>query len=334
MVGDSTEAPPARRGRTARLLVVAVAWLVAARALAYYGVLLLPRAIAAQLTLHSYLSLVLVIVTAAGIAASRLFVDEPRRRLGLVRPSGPHVIMGVLWGPIVLTLSAYLAFRIALPTLLAEIAAGGKQAAESNTGEFGRALVSSPPTTTLVWAVVITPIAEELLFRGILWSAITGLSAGDADGSDDAPSNEAPSRADDARSLPAELLDESLVLRASRGLWLRLRGGGIATLVTAAIFAALHADMPGGAGIVRIVQTACLGLALGIGRQISGSIVPGIALHAVFNLMTIAKLRKWLTGPGWPAPLPVPIVWWQIAAAAALLLTLIVGYRALRRRQI
>ncbi|HHH30194.1 MAG TPA: CPBP family intramembrane metalloprotease [Polyangiaceae bacterium] len=328
METDSLEGAPTRGRRVLSLVVVAIAWLVAARALAYFGVLLLPRAVAAQLTLHSYLSLVLVIVTAAGLVSARFFVADARDALGLDLPHRAHVLMGALWGPIVLTLSAYLAFRIALPTLLAEIAAGGKQAAESNTGEFGRALERSHPATTLLWAVALTPLAEELLFRGVLWSAITRITHRTSEGAAD------PRRADeDARSLPAELLDESLVLRGLRGLWERLRSGGIATLVTAVIFAALHADMPGGAGIVRVVQTACLGLALGTSRHVTGSILPGVALHAAFNLLTIAKLRRWLTSAGWPKPLPVPSIWWQLAAIAALLLAAWIAYRAWRRRR-
>lgn len=325
---DGVPASPVGSTRVWRLVAVALAWLVAARALAYYGVLLLPRAVAAQLTLHSYLSLVLIVVTALGVVAARALVEDSRGALGLRLSCRAHLAMGALWGPVVLTLSAYLAFRVALPTLMAEIAAGGKRAAESNTGEFGRALLQSHPTTTLVWAVVLTPIAEELLFRGALWSAITRLTT---------PAERAPrageSSLEPARSLPAELLDESVMLRGLRTLWRHLRTGGIATLVTAAVFAALHADMPGGAGIVRVVQTACLGLALGFGRQLTGSILPGVALHAVFNVLTIAKLRKWLTSAGWPSPLPVPSVWWQMALASSLILVGWIAYRAWRRRR-
>src|SRR5690606_1465337 len=113
------------------------------------------------------------------------------------------------------------------------------QAVEKNTGAFGRALVETHPATTLVWAVVLTPIAEELIFRGALWSGITRLSAGLA------PAAE--------RSLPPELLSEPWPLRFARRARQRLAGGGAATLLTAGLFAWLHADQPGGAGIVRVV---------------------------------------------------------------------------------
>ena len=269
MATDPAAATSPRGGsRLWRLVAVALVWLIAARALAYYGVLLLPRSLASQLTLHSYLSVVLVIVTGAGVVATRWLVDDTQDALGLGLASRAHLPMGALWGPIVLTLSAYLAFRLALPTLMAEIAAGGKRAAESNTGEFGRALLQSHPTTT-IWAVALTPVAEELLFRGALWSAITRATSRAAD-----PAPASDDRSHDVRSLPAELLDESLVLRVLRNAWRRLRDGGIATLVTAVVFAALHADMPGGAGIVRVVQTACLGLALGTSRQVTGPSSP------------------------------------------------------------
>jgi len=34
--------------------------------------------------------------------------------------------------------------------------------AQANTGEFGRALIESDVLTTVVWGVVLAPIAEEL----------------------------------------------------------------------------------------------------------------------------------------------------------------------------
>jgi membrane protease YdiL (CAAX protease family) len=298
---------------------VAIGWAVVARALAYYGVLLLPRSLASQLTLHSYLSLVLLVATALGVTAMRLWVPRAWQQLGLSRVPLAHVALGLSAGPLVLAVSAYLGFKLALPTLLAEIAAGGRRAAESNTGEFGRALIASHPATTLVWAVLLTPIAEELLFRGALWSAIQSLTArSDADNQGE-------------RSLPAELLQESAALRFLRGSWRWLLAGGIATVVSASIFAAMHADMAGGAGIVRVVQTACLGVALGIARHATGSIAPGVVLHAAFNLMTIAKLRKWITSTVWPHPLPIPLWWWQLAAVGGLALGGWLLYRRLRR---
>ncbi|MEZ4437846.1 MAG: CPBP family intramembrane glutamic endopeptidase [Polyangiaceae bacterium] len=307
----------ATRKQIALGLGLSFAWLALARLVAYYGVLALPRSLASHLTLHSYLSLVLVLVTGCGLLGARLLLDEPREALGATRPSLFGSLAGLLAGPVVLALSAYVAFKVALPTLIAEITAGGKQAAEANTGEFGRALVESQATTTLLWGVLLTPLAEELLFRGVLWTAITRATA---------PTDSA------AASLPAGLITEGFVVKAIRRVVGLLRRGGIATLVTAAIFAAMHADQSGGAGIVRVAQTASLGLALGVARQASGSIFPGMLLHAAFNALTVAKLRRWLAGPSWPLPLPIPVIWWQLAAGAALLLALLAGYAVWRRR--
>src|SRR5690606_18110483 len=97
--------------------------------------------------------------------------------------------------------------------------------AERNTGAFGRALVASHPVLTVAWAVGFTPIAEELLFRGALYQAFASLLRGDASG------------------------------EASVGV----SGHGVAIVATTAIFAWMHADQSGGAGIVRMVQASCLG---------------------------------------------------------------------------
>ncbi|RLB60091.1 MAG: hypothetical protein DRI90_14505 [Deltaproteobacteria bacterium] len=294
------------------LLAVMAVWLGAARAMAQYGAPLLPRALAAQLTLQSFFSLVLVVSTALGLSLSFWLLATPRDDLGLGRPTGAAIAMATFWAPIVLVLSAYLAFKLALPTLLEELARGGRRAVERNTGEFGRALVHTHVITTLVWALVLTPIAEELMFRGGLWSLVRRLTQ-----------RFAPA----AESLPPELLKEGALGRGLGAARRYLSEGGIATLVSAAIFAWMHADQEGGAGIIRVVQTACLGLALGCARHGSGSLLPPMALHAAFNLLTIAKTRKWVISPGWPTPFPIPSLYWQIAAGCGLVLGLWWFYR-------
>jgi membrane protease YdiL (CAAX protease family) len=271
-----------------RLLLITLAWLALARALALYGAPYLPRALAAALTLQSWLSIVLVVSTAAGLALAFKLLARPRADLGLERQRPADVAAATLAAPAVVVTSAWLGFQLALPTLLAEIAQGGRDAAQRNTGEFGRAIVQTHVLTTLLWAVVLTPIAEELLFRGALWSAVA---------------------------------------RPFRGSAAAAAG---ATVVTGAIFAWLHHDQPGGAGIVRVTQAACLGLALGFVRHATGGIAAGIGLHALFNLMTIAKARRWFESPGWPPPLPIATLYWQIAAATTPLVLLYVLHRQSR----
>ncbi|MBW2457098.1 MAG: CPBP family intramembrane metalloprotease [Deltaproteobacteria bacterium] len=289
------------------LVAVVTLWVGAARAMAMFGAPLLPRALAAQLTLQSFFSLVLVVSTALGLALSFVLLKAPREDLGLRRPSGSAVGMATFWAPIVLVLSAYLAFKLALPTLLEELARGGRRAAEQNTGEFGRALVQSHVVTTVVWATVLTPVAEELMFRGGMWSLVRRVTL---------------PLASTAQSLPPELLREGALGRGLGATRRYLCEGGVATLVTAAVFAWLHADQEGGAGIIRVVQTACLGLALGCARHASGSLLPPMALHALFNLLTIAKTRKWVLSPGWPPPFPIATLYWQLAAGCAVALAI------------
>jgi membrane protease YdiL (CAAX protease family)/uncharacterized protein YndB with AHSA1/START domain len=314
-----------------KLLLVAAAWLGVARLLAEHGARYLPRALARELTLHSFLSLVLVVATALGLGLALLLVARPVDALG-VRGTRPAALgAAALAAPLVVTASAWLAFRLALPTLLAEIEKGGRRAVEIHTGAYGRAIVQTHLATTLLWAIVLVPIAEELVFRGALWSAVTRLTH--ADGA-------APP------SLPPELVREGAAVRALGGIGRLLRAGGIATLVSAAVFAWLHADQKGGAGVVRVVQVAVLGVVLGCARHATGSIWPGVLLHALFNLATVAKMRDWLPREVWPfvmaespslgreirVPLPIPLFFWQLTAAAAplLLVVWLHGSRRLR----
>jgi membrane protease YdiL (CAAX protease family) len=301
-----------------RLLLISGAWLAGARLMALYGAPLLPGALARQLTLQSFLSIVMVLATAVGLVLSFALLSKPRRELALVKPGFAAIGMASLWAPIVLALSLYLAFTAALPTLLAEIAAGGRQAAQRNVGAFGRSLVQAHVITTVAFATIITPIGEELIFRGALWSSITRLTNRNV---------AAP------RSLAPEFIKESLLARGLGALLRWMLSGGLATLFTAAVFAWMHADQKGGAGIVRVVQTACLGVALGTARHATGSIVPAIVLHATFNLLTIAKLRGWFVSPGWPKPLPIALLYWQLAAVAAVILILWWGQRLIVARR-
>lgn len=314
------------------LLLVAGGWLAVARFLAVYGAPLLPRAIAGALTLHSFLCLVLVVATAIGLGAVRLVTARPREALGVARPAVRALAGAALWAPIVAALSAFIAFRLALPDLLAEIAQGGRRAVEVNTGAYGRALVQTHVLTTIAWAIVLTPVAEELLFRGALWSAVTALSR--------------PGGAAEP-SLPPELLREGAAVRALRAVVALARTGGLATLVTAAVFTWLHADQPGAAGRVRVVQVACLGLALGCARHATRSIWPGVLLHALFNAATLARARGWLPPDVWPhitttvpgvereisLPLPIPLLLWRLAALAAVLLVIAAVQRRIRARR-
>jgi membrane protease YdiL (CAAX protease family) len=307
-----------RAQQTVKLWLLACAWLALARGAASYGAPLLPSAVARELTLHSFLSLVLVVATAAGVSLAYVLLERPRDELGLAAPSPWPVLGAALAGPLVLVLSSFVALEIALPRLLAELAAGGKSAVEAQQGEFGRALKTSHPATTLVWAVLLTPVAEELLFRGAFWSAVTRLT-----------------RREEAEtaSLPPELIAEGFVARALGSSWRWLRAGGIATLATTGLFAALHADQPGAIGLIRVVQSVGLGLALGVARHHGRSVLAPMALLAVYNFLVIAKTRGWLTSRGWPPPLPIPSVQWHLALVTSALLGAMLAIGLVRRRR-
>jgi membrane protease YdiL (CAAX protease family) len=267
-------------------------WLAAARLLAQYGVQLLPASVTHGLTLQSYLALVQLVSTLLGLGLAFALLARPRLELGLRRPAARSVGLTLLWAPVLFVLTSYLAIGIALPTLRAELEQGGRQLVERNSGEFGRALVRSEALLTLLWGVLLAPVAEELAFRGPLWSALARLGQ--------------RLRGPDTRSLPPELLDESLLLRAARQARGWLARGGVATLGAAVLFAWMHADEQGGAGIVRVVSTACLGLGCGLARQSTGSVLPGILLHASFNLMALAQLRRWVVFAAFPRHYTVP----------------------------
>ena len=275
--------------------VAAVLWLVIFRLLAKYGVYLLPTAVANQLTLQSYLAGVAVISTAVGLVLCVLLIQEPLPALGLSMPSARALGLSVSLAIPVFVIVSAVAIAIALPTLLDELRRGGRQLAQQSTGEFGRSLVRSPAWLTLLWGALISPVAEELLFRGALWSFINRLI---------------PTRKPDtppaSTALPEGVVETGVVLKAARALSNHLRTGGIATLVTAGIFAALHADMSGGLGIVRTVSTLGLALCAGLFRHMSGGIWAPLLLHIIFNTASIATARRWVVTASLPIKFGIP----------------------------
>jgi membrane protease YdiL (CAAX protease family) len=120
-------------------------------------------------------------------------------------------------------------------------------------------------------------------------------------------------------------------VRASRRAVAWLRAGGLATLAAAAVFAAMHADVRGGAGIVRLVSAACLGLACGVARHATGTVVAAMALHVVYNTLGVAQTRKWLVTDALPSKLGMPTAIVVLAGACTVALAG-VGLARMRRR--
>jgi membrane protease YdiL (CAAX protease family) len=163
------------RRDTYRLLLLGSTWLglglLGVRTLAFH----LPRSVAAALTEASYFASVWIVITVLGVVASFRLLDEPRERLGFTRPKARPVALALLVVPAVLVVSLYLGWKLALPTIREELLARGGQAVRATVSSSNRAAQKAPLGTVAFYAVVVTPLAEEFLFRGALWSAAEGI---------------------------------------------------------------------------------------------------------------------------------------------------------------
>jgi membrane protease YdiL (CAAX protease family) len=294
-------------------------WLLAA-----HGVRLLPLELARTLTLQSYLSAVNVVATVFGLTLAALLLASPRKELGLSLPRSGTVVRIVLSTPAVYVATSYAAVAIALPTLLEELRSQGAESVRQSTGEFGNQVLRSPAGMALLWGVLIAPVAEELWFRGALWKLL-------ADGVSRLLPPPTSVRSD--ASLPEGVVAPSRLLDYAGRIANWLREGGIATVLSAGVFAAFHADMPGGMGIVRVVSAAGLGLACGVARQATGSTLAAIVLHCVFNLLSLATARRWVVTATFPTVRMVPTMLSLLAVSSLVLLFVIVLVTRRRARQ-
>ncbi len=280
------------------LLAIALVWLLAERLLARYGALALPRSITQHLVLQSYLAIVQILSLVAGLGACFLILRTPRVDLGLSLPRITAAVSMLLWAPVAYVLSSKLALEIAKPTLLEELARGGRRLVEQHTGEFGRSITEAEALLVVIWGVLLAPLAEELVFRGALWTAVQRII--DRFRKTDAPA-----------SLPSDFITDSPLLRGFRRLGGWLSGGLLTTIVTASLFAALHlSGMEGGARIMRVSFAFFVGIAAGMARHATGTVLAPIALHVLINLMGVANARSWLVTESLGNKDTVPIVLW------------------------
>jgi membrane protease YdiL (CAAX protease family) len=249
-----------------RRAVVVVVWAASFELLSRYGVDILPRGIARQLTLEAYLGVVHVVTIAVGIGATAVLVSHSRDALGLSLPS--KRAMGFVLGlaPAIFVTVTATAFLVARPTLLEELVQGGAALVQKSTGEFGRELTSSSALLAFLWGAVLSPVSEELFFRGALFGLVEELFA----------------RVVPKVSAPA------------------------AVLLIAIFFGVLHHDMPGGLGIVRFVSALGLGLACGIARALAGSVLAPLLLHVLFNSLSLATVRRWVVTESFPMKYGAP----------------------------
>jgi membrane protease YdiL (CAAX protease family) len=107
--------------------------------------------------------------------------------------------------------------------------------------------------------------------------------------------------------------------------------GAVALIVSALAFGAMHADMKGSVGIVRVVSTTCLGLACGTVRWLTGTVILSMLLHFTFNSISLGIGRGWFRGTSEPIVSVVPNLLLLIAvvgAIAVLAMTLMRARRA------
>jgi membrane protease YdiL (CAAX protease family) len=285
-------------GAFGRVLAVAAAWTVLGRLLGDHGWRVMPRALLGQLTLESYLTLTGIVAAVVGSGLGWLWLEHPREDLGWRPARCSHIGGAALLAPTAYVLAVAVAVSLALPLLRSEILARGVEQVQKDTGQFGRELRAGSVGILLLWGVLVSPVVEELLFRGPVWSAIDRLvrivTATNADA------------LRDTDGLPASMLSRSFLLESGRALGRWLGTGGVATLVSAGVFAALHAGMPGALGFIRVATAAGLGLACGQARHHSGSVWTPIAMHVVFNALAVGTSRRWFMVEGWPSFRGVP----------------------------
>lgn len=335
---------PAARAEVIRRAIAIAFWLALFFALVPLGNALVPGSIKATIPLQTFLLTCQVATLVLGLGAALLLLRERRRGLGLERlPSATQALSALASVPFVFVASSYVAIQIALPTLLEELRTRGAHASQQNAGEFGRALTQAPLLTTLLWGAVLGALGEELFFRGLLWTTITDLtrrllpapvaseppregeSTGDGAPHRAAASVEAEAAAGEGEAAPRPTFSQ-------RALAILL-SGGIATVLSAALFGGMHKDLPGGVGIVRIVSTTCLGLASGIVRQISGGVLACILLHALYNTLVIGSGRKWFAADKEPVLEGIPNTMVMLAVLGALFIGALLFVRALLARR-
>jgi membrane protease YdiL (CAAX protease family) len=281
------------RADALKLVAIAILWLALARFLPDFLWRALPRTLLDSLSLPAYSMLCQVATTVLGLGAARLALVRTRAALGLERPSLWHVSAAMLLAPAVFVMASYLALKIAEPYLLAELATEGAGASRRNAGAFGRAVAEAPLALTLVWGAVLAAIAEELAFRGALFGAVEA-SAARVFG-------------------PA---DEVASSGRGRERWF---SGCSATVASAVVFGAMHADMKGSVGIVRVVSTTCLGLACGTARLLSGTVVVAMIVHFAYNAVSLMLGRGLFRGDSEPLVSVVPNRLLALAASGALI---------------
>lgn len=317
-----------------RALLLALGWLGAYFALAKYGVYLLPAGIASRTTLAEYLAMVQIVSLLGGVS---VLLGATQRDIDLRGTFFPEVAGAVsprlrtvgtclLLAPPVYLIAHALGMYLAFDTLLLELATRGVRAVQEQTGELGRSARADSLWTILPFTVLIAPLGEEVLFRGGLYGAVQSLISTRREADRRARHDESPPSLEIAGLPPQNSALEGLIRWAQEG--------GAAVLASSLVFGLMHADTPGGMGIVRGVSASCLGIACGFARKISGGLLAPFVLHAGYNLLSLATLRGWIVTESFPTKYAIPtlLVPLSLAAVAAFLALFLMKRRALMKR--
>lgn len=290
-----------------RALAWAIGWLLGYYLLAQYGVFLLPEATLRTTTLAEYLAMVQIVSILLGVSALLLATRSDHELRGKFFPelSGGHVfrtthaLLPLLLGPATFLAAYGLGMYLAFDTLLEELASRGARAVQAQTGELGRTARVDTLLAIIPFTVILAPLGEELLFRG-------GLYGGIQDFVDSVKSKVQPTDAPPPSVAVAGLPQKVPFAATSFGSW--LFRGGFAVLASSLCFGLMHADTAGGMGIVRVVSASLLGFCCGVLRSTSRSLVAPLALHAAYNLLSLATLRGWLVFQDYPTKYTIPTV--------------------------
>jgi membrane protease YdiL (CAAX protease family) len=291
------------RAGAAKLFLIALLWLAVGRVLPELVWRILPDALLQTLSLPSYSMLCQIMTTGLGLGATRLVFSNLSGPLGVSRPSSWHVALATLLGPAVFVVASFLALEIAEPFLIAELAREGAGASRRNAGAFGKAITDAPLLITLAWGTVLAAVAEELAFRGALFTAIE----------------------------KSALIVVQRTSGSERDKRARVASGVVAVFISAAAFGAMHADMSGSVGIVRVAAATFLGIACGTARLLAASVFAPIALHFVYNSVSLGLARGVFRGTSEPLLSVVPNRLLVLAGACGFLAIVIaVARRAAR----
>lgn len=320
-----------RREIVRRAIAIAT-WLALMFGFGPLATLVTPAETRAKVPYQTFLMASQIAVLVLGLGATLLIVRRRRATLGMHRPAIGDVVGTLAAAPTAFVVSSYIALQIALPTLLEELRTRGARASAQNAGAFGQAVTQAPLLLVLLWGALLAALGEELFFRGLLWTTITDLtrrlgptpSAPPSTSPEGAP-GEPPAGPPSRPVPPPGLRDRALAI---------LLHGGIATLLCAALFGYMHKDLPGGVGIVRFWSTTCLGVASGVVRQATGSVIACVLLHTLYNTIVIGNGKRWFSSPGEETVLEgVPNTLVLLAVLGLVTLGVIAFVRALAARR-